>query len=140
MNNQKDALDPKPASPRKLVTRPPYERMMTLQTLLKSNRYPNCTVLSRRYEVTPKTIQRDIDYLKYNLNQPIKYDPVLKGFYYDGPVDCYLGSGFTRSDVKMLESVLKHLPENIRGEFEHLLNSVIKKINRLNLFQDTEAA
>ena len=43
---------------------------------------PNCSTLAEEYEVSTKTIQRDVDYLKWQLGAPIEYDAIRRGYYY----------------------------------------------------------
>lgn len=49
---------------------------------MRCGRYANCQTMAREYEVSTKSIQRDIDYLKYQCEAPIEYDSSKKGYYY----------------------------------------------------------
>jgi proteasome accessory factor B len=62
--------------------KPQYRRLLFIDKKLKEKSYPNCTVLAGEWEVSPKTIQRDIEYMKYELEAPIEYHPVKHGYYY----------------------------------------------------------
>jgi predicted DNA-binding transcriptional regulator YafY len=57
-----------------LYCRPPLERMMRMHQRLKAGRYPNCRKLADELEVSAKTVQRDIDFMRYRLGLPIEYD------------------------------------------------------------------
>ena len=48
-------------------------------------RYPNCRTLAEKWEVSAKTIQRDIDYLKWEMDAPIAYDRIKHGYFYTEP-------------------------------------------------------
>lgn len=50
-----------------------------------SGSYPNCGKLAKEYEVSRKTIQRDMTYLKEELDLPLSYCPVKKGYYFHAP-------------------------------------------------------
>src|SRR5476651_651755 len=41
-------------------SRPPLERMQRLHEMLSANRYPNCRNMAAEFEVSTKTIQRDL--------------------------------------------------------------------------------
>ena len=69
-----------------LYSRPPLERMMRMHERLKAGRYPNCRKLADELEVSSKTVQRDIDFMRYRLGLPIEYDQLHFGFYYTEPV------------------------------------------------------
>ncbi|MCA1810375.1 MAG: hypothetical protein LC725_13170, partial [Lentisphaerae bacterium] len=62
--------------------KPQFWRLVELDRQIRSGQYPNCLTFSNKWEVSQKTIQRDIDYLKFILNAPIEYDRLKKGYYY----------------------------------------------------------
>jgi predicted DNA-binding transcriptional regulator YafY len=49
---------------------------MKIHQLIKSNRFPNCQKLSKDFEVSYKTVQRDFDFMRDQLKLPIAYDTV----------------------------------------------------------------
>lgn len=49
---------------------------------MRSGIYANCGSLALEYEVSAKTIMRDIDYLKNQCDSPIDYDASKKGYFY----------------------------------------------------------
>ena len=51
---------------------------------LKTQRRPNCSALAKALEVSPKTVQHDIDFMRYQLGLPIEYDQTRHGFFFDG--------------------------------------------------------
>ena len=60
-------------------------RLLFIKREIKSGKYPNSTRLANEYEVSSKTILRDIEYLKYQMDAPIEYDPLKKGYYFTEP-------------------------------------------------------
>jgi predicted DNA-binding transcriptional regulator YafY len=74
------------AKTRTLHSRPPLYRFQEIFHAIKTGRYPNRTQLARSIEVTTKTIQRDIDYMRYQLNVPIEFDYARGGYYFTKPV------------------------------------------------------
>lgn len=63
-------------------SRPPLERMMRLHDQLKAQQFPNCKKAAKDLAISPKTIQRDIDFMHDRLGLPIAYDQHRFGFYY----------------------------------------------------------
>jgi predicted DNA-binding transcriptional regulator YafY len=61
------------------------ERLLALDQLLRNNKYPNCTSFAEEWEISTKTAQRDIDYLKDRMGAPIEYDALQRGYYYTEP-------------------------------------------------------
>ena len=48
----------------------------------KRTNLPNCRTLAEKMEVSPRTISRDIECMKYELAAPIEYDNKRHGYYY----------------------------------------------------------
>ena len=67
---------------RTLHSRPPLYRFQEIFHAIKTGRYPNRTKLAERIEVTTKTIQRDIDYMRYQMSVPIEFDYARGGYYF----------------------------------------------------------
>ncbi|MCX7009283.1 MAG: WYL domain-containing protein [Kiritimatiellaeota bacterium] len=63
-------------------TQSQFARLLELDRRIRAGRYPNCLTFAKEWEVSQKTVQRDVDYLKYQLGAPLKYDREKKGFCY----------------------------------------------------------
>jgi predicted DNA-binding transcriptional regulator YafY len=61
------------------------ERLLDLDQKLRSNKYPNCTSFAEYWEISTKTAQRDIDFLRDRMGAPIDYDALQRGYYYTEP-------------------------------------------------------
>src|SRR6202046_5876131 len=70
------------AKPRTLRSRPPLSRFQEIFHAIKTGRFPNRTQLARSIEVTTKTIQRDLNYMRYQLTLPIEFDYAHGGYYF----------------------------------------------------------
>jgi predicted DNA-binding transcriptional regulator YafY len=64
---------------------PPILRMIYIDQKIREDRYPNCKTIAHAFEVNRKTIQRDIDYMRYQLHAPLEFDTVKNGYYYTKP-------------------------------------------------------
>lgn len=62
--------------------KPQYRRLLFVDARIREGGHPNCATLAAEWEVSVKTIQRDIDYLRDELEAPIAYDDVRHGYYY----------------------------------------------------------
>ncbi|MCK5405184.1 MAG: WYL domain-containing protein [Desulfobulbaceae bacterium] len=49
---------------------------------MQSQKLANCSTMAKEYEVSPKSILRDIDFLRNQRDAPIAYDSRKKGYYY----------------------------------------------------------
>jgi predicted DNA-binding transcriptional regulator YafY len=62
--------------------RPLWRRLQTIHHEIKDGRFPNATSLARSLDVSTKTVQRDLDYLRNELAAPIEFDREHNGYFY----------------------------------------------------------
>lgn len=69
--------------------KPQYRRLLFIDQKLREaerlEKLPNCNSLAEEWETSPKTIQRDIEFLKWEMDAPIEYDRTRHGYYYSEP-------------------------------------------------------
>lgn len=109
-------------------SRPPLERMMSIHARLKAHRFPNCRKIAEELEVSPKTIQRDIDFMRYRLALPIEYDPLRFGFYYTEAVTSFPTIDVSEGEIAALFVAQKALAQYHGTPFERPLKSAFRKI------------
>jgi len=61
------------------------KRVAVIDKEVGEKRYPNKERLADRLGVSSKTIQRDLDFMRFQYEAPIEYDPARGGFYYSDP-------------------------------------------------------
>jgi predicted DNA-binding transcriptional regulator YafY len=59
-----------------------YERFVWFDQKARAKKYPNATKLARQFEMSVKTAQRDVEFMRDRLNCPLVYDQGEKGYYY----------------------------------------------------------
>jgi predicted DNA-binding transcriptional regulator YafY len=113
---------------RTLRSRPPLNRFQEIFHAIKTNRYPNRTQLARSIEVTTKTIQRDLDYMRYQLGLPIEFDFARGGYYFTKPTTDLPLFQLTESELVSVFVAQKAL-EAYRGTpFEQPLRTAFQKL------------
>ena len=111
-----------------LHSRPPLNRFQEIFHAIKASRYPNRTQLARSIEVTTKTIQRDLDYMRYQLNLPIEFDYARGGYYFSKAVTDLPLFQLTESELVSVFVAQKAL-EAYRGTpFEQPLRTAFQKL------------
>ena len=110
-------------------SRPPLERMLRLHERLKAGVFPNCRKLADELEVSPKTIQRDIDFMRDRLGLPIEYDPLQFGFYYTEPVANFPSIEVSQGEIIALFVARKALEQYRGTSFERSLRTAFHKIS-----------
>lgn len=110
------------------TSRPPLERMMRIHAQLKAGDYPNCRKIADEIEVSSKTIQRDIDFMRDRLGLPIDYDPQRVGYFYTEEVSSFPSIEVSEGEVAALFVAQKALAQYRGTPFERPLRSAFRKI------------
>jgi predicted DNA-binding transcriptional regulator YafY len=87
---------------RSLHTRSPFGRMQRIEARIRLGDYPNANTLAKELEVTPKTIGRDIDYMRNVFNLPIEYDEAEHGYYLTSDTRSYPALPVTNGELVAL--------------------------------------
>lgn len=59
-----------------------YERFFWFHSRIKSGRHPNARHLAEEFEISCRTAQRDIDFMRDRLQAPLVYDHSRRGYHY----------------------------------------------------------
>jgi proteasome accessory factor B len=110
-------------------SRPPLERMLRLHDRLKAGEFPNCRKLAGELEVSAKTIQRDIDFMRDRLGLPIEYDQLQFGFFYTEPVTSFPNIEVSQGEIMALFVARKALEQYRGTSFERSLRTAFEKIS-----------
>lgn len=117
-------------------TKSQFNRLLELDRQIRAGQYPNCGSFATEWEVSSKTIQRDIEYLRDNLGAPLEYDRDRKGYYFTDTqwflpamnlsegdlfylmlaskvLEQYRGTPVAQHVERVFAKVAEHLPEKI---------------------------
>lgn len=108
-----------------------YERFIWFDDRVRQKKYPNTTSLAKEFEISVKTAQRDIEFMRDRLNCPLQYDSSRKGYFYEDDTFSlpliYLSSGELLSLM-----VAKKLLQDMSGScMAGEITSVIEKISSI---------
>jgi hypothetical protein len=65
-----------------MITKSQLVRLVTLDQQIRGGSYPNSHRFAVDYEVSVRTIKRDIEFMKDQLEAPVAYDTERRGYYY----------------------------------------------------------
>lgn len=121
-------------------TRSIYHRMKIIDDALRQKAFPNCRSLAELLEVSQKSIQRDLEYMRDMLGAPIRYNPQKRGYDYSES-GYYLPAVFLKTQEKRALRVLKQALEPYKSTpyFSEIKQAVDKVFESLPiaLFEDT---
>ncbi len=64
------------------INKPQHARLLFIDEKIRSGSYPNAASISKEYEISSRTVTRDIEYMRDSLGAPIEYNSQKKGYYY----------------------------------------------------------
>ena len=104
------------------------ERMVRIHQSLADGKFPNAKSLGRVFEVSAKTIQRDMEFMRDRLHLPIAYDGSKRGFYYTEAVSGFPTVQIAEGELLAL-LVARQAIASYRGTpYEHTLESAFAKL------------
>ena len=111
------------------MSRPALWRVLEIAKIIRARRYPNCSTLAKEIEVTPKTIQRDISFMRDQLGFPVEFDKGRNGYCFTGEVPELPAIRLSRNDLVAL-FLARHALEPLRGtRLERILADSFSKIS-----------
>lgn len=112
------------------------ERFLWFQNEIKNGKYPNTKTLAEKFEITRKTAQRDIEFMRDRLNAPLVYLPERRGFAYED--NTFELSGFWLEEEALTSLLLAYrlasaVPDIvIKTSLRSFLEQLLKKISYSN--------
>lgn len=108
--------------------KPQHARLLFIDRKIREKRYPNCSSLAEEWEASARTIHRDLDYMRYELNAPLAYSAEQRGFYYTEEQYQLPAMNIRESDLFAI-----YLADKLLGQYEGTpvydsLRSVFSKI------------
>ena len=104
--------------------------MLRIHQAIQSGSFPNATSLAREIEVSTKSIQRDIGFMRDRLNLPVLFDVGRNGYRYTGEVSSFPTMQITEGEIVALVVAEKALQQYRGTSFEKPLLSAIKKMEQ----------
>jgi len=110
------------------VKRPPLERMMRIHDTIQSGKFPTATSLAALLEVSTKSVQRDIAFMRDRMNFPIEYDPHENGYHYTKEVGSFPSFSVTEGELLAVLVAEKAMHQYRGTNLEKPLLSAFKKM------------
>jgi proteasome accessory factor B len=108
--------------------RPQYRRLIFIDSRIRRGDYPNASDIAREYEVSSRTILRDIEYMKVMLDAPIAYDAKRNGYRYTEPSYMLPAIVVSESDLFALCIAEKALAQYAGTTLYGTLEAVFRKL------------
>lgn len=110
------------------LKRPAIERMLRIHQELKRGTFPNCSSLAREFEVSTKTIARDMDFIRDRMLLPVDYHPAKHGYYYTREVESFPTIDISEGELLALTIAQKAMDHYKGTPFERPLSNALNKL------------
>lgn len=108
-----------------------YERFIWFDHNVRESKYPNATGLAEHFEVSVKTAQRDVEFMRDRLNCPLTYDKSRKGYYYEDETFSLPFIYLSSEELTLLLIARKLLQDINSGFIGNEITSVLGKISTI---------
>lgn len=131
-----------------------FSRIYEIDKRIRANSYPSVGKLSQEFEVSKRTIERDLSFMRDFFGAPLRYDPKRRGYYYAGgdfklpPVSLtegeavaiflaqkvlghYKGTPYENQIKRAIEKILFLLPDQIVVDFGFFESAISFRIGEL---------
>src|SRR4030043_1504399 len=108
-----------------------YERFVWFDNQVRVGKYPNATALAERFEISTKTAQRDIDFMRDRLLCPLDYDSSQRGYCYDDETFSLPMVYLSSDELSSLPIARKMLQDTSGGSIGHEISSIVDKITNI---------
>lgn len=102
--------------------------MLQIHQAIQAGDYPNASTLAESLEVSSKTAQRDLDFLRDRMGLPLAYDSQRFGYYYTEDVNAFPTLQITEGELFALLVAEKALQQYRGTPFEKPLVSAFQKM------------
>ena len=104
------------------------DRMLRIHQFIQNNEYPNSQTLAREFEVTARTIKRDIDFMKSRLKLPIGYADKQWGYFYTRSVDHFPHAAINEAELFALLVAHKAIAQYQGTPFQAPLEAAFRRL------------
>ncbi len=108
--------------------RTPFERMLRIHGELQSGKWPNCSSLAKLFEVSSKSIQRDLDFMRDRMGLPIDFSSAHNGYGYTAEVGSFPSIQISEGELFAMVVAEKALQQYRGTPFEKPLITAFKKM------------
>jgi predicted DNA-binding transcriptional regulator YafY len=108
--------------------KPQHSRLLFIDKKIHEGKYPNCSSLAEEWEVSSKTIHRDLDYMRYQLDAPLEYSTQHRGYFYTEENFSLPALSIKESDLFALYLAEELLMQYQGTPLHDRLSSIFKKI------------
>jgi len=106
-----------------------YERFLWFHNEVKSEKYPNSRVLAEKFELSQKTAQRDIEFIRDRLRAPLVYVADKRGYAYEEKAYELPGIWITGEELAALfiaSRLASTIPDKrLKSSFKSFLQQVV---------------
>ncbi|HYE31672.1 MAG TPA: YafY family protein [Methylomirabilota bacterium] len=104
------------------------ERLLRIHHLIQAGKFPNARKLAAELEVSPRCIERDIEFMRDRMNLPIAYDQYRYGYHYTEEVSAFPTVQISEGELFALIVAEKALQQYRGTSFEKPLVSAFEKL------------
>lgn len=106
-------------------------RIIEIDKIIRSGKYPNATTLRKHFEVSRATIMRDLDFLRDRYQAPLEYDYQKNGFYYTDPTFFIQSVMLSEGELFTVATIMPLLDQYKNTPLENSFRNILEKMTSM---------
>ncbi len=106
-------------------------RLIQIDKWIRSGGFPSVEKMAAVYDVSRRTILRDIEFLRDRYDAPVEYDKIRKGYYYTDPTFMIQNVLLTEGDLFTVSTIMPLLEQYKNTPLESSFKNIMSKIAEL---------
>lgn len=102
-------------------------RIVEFDRLVRNRTYPNRVTFSVNYEVSERTVARDIEFIRDRLQAPLEYDTERRGYHYSEPWDLPPIVSTLNEAENRIERLINEIMKLNDGERAMVIHSIFQQ-------------
>lgn len=107
---------------------PAIERMMRIHRLIENKGYPNCSKMAHEFEMSVRTVKRDIDFMKTRPEMPIEFEVRRNGYCFTRLVPHFPQMPMSEADVFTMLVAKKAIEQYHGTPLQKMLEAMFRKL------------
>lgn len=104
-------------------------RLIQLDKWIRNGSYPSVLQIQEEYEISRRTVMRDLEFLRDRYNAPLEYDRSRNGYYYTDPTFMIQNVLLTEGDLFTVSTMMPLMEQYKNTPLEASFKNIMEKVS-----------
>ena len=104
-------------------------RLIQLDKWIRNGGYPSVQAIQDEYEISRRTVMRDLEFLRDRYDAPLEYDRIRNGYYYTDPTFMIQNVLLTEGDLFTVSTMMPLMEQYKNTPLESSFKNIMEKVS-----------